>query len=117
MRRRIRFVMLMCMLSLSLPGVLCAQGLGNMAMPTNIGPIMGSGSSAPPAPDPALSINDTFVSFIDSAVPRTVIGLRFDATYNNRQPTRATYYYPKGGLPGGIGFPLPETRVDSQGAQ
>ena len=114
MRRRIRFAMVIGILALGLPGTLCAQGLGNMAMPTNMGPIMGSTSSAPRDTDPALSINDTFVSFIDSAVPRTVIGLRFDATYNNRQPSRATYVYPKGGLPGGIGFPLPETRVDAQ---
>lgn len=114
MRRRIRFAMLTCALLLGLPGLLRAQGLGNMAMPTNMGPIMGSGSSAPSPTDPALSINDTFVSFIDSAVPRTVIGFRFDATFDNRQPTRATYYFPKGGLPGSVGFPLPETRVDTQ---
>ena len=27
---------------------------------------------------------------------------------------RAEYYFPKGGIPGAVGFPLPETRVDTQ---
>src|SRR4051812_10156651 len=84
----------------SAPTVVRAQGgmnIGQMAMPS-MGPVspqtgtlagMSTQSAAPAkSDDPALGINDTFVSFIDSAVPRNIIGMRFDATYNNRQPMR-----------------------------
>src|ERR1043165_7159361 len=111
MGRRLRLLLMSCALTLGLPGIVCAQ-LSSTAMPS-LGPLMGTTQPAPAA-DPTISINDTFVSFIDSAVPRTVIGLRFDGTYDNRQPTRATYLFPKGGTPGSVGFPLPETRVDAQ---
>jgi hypothetical protein len=126
MRRRIRLVLLTSVLVLlgwGLPGMLCAQGInmGGMTMPSGMGALAAptgqmagaTNPTAAPAADPGLSINDTFVSFIDSAVPRNVIGLRFDGAYNNRQPTRATYLFAKGGLPNSVGFPLPETRVDT----
>jgi hypothetical protein len=123
MRRQHRFLILSAILVLlgwSLPGILRAQSLGsnNMTMPS-LGSMAGPTGqlagvpSAPASVDPALSINDTFVSFIDSAVPRNTVGLRFDANYNNRQPMRATYLFPKGGVPNSVGFPLPETRVDT----
>ena len=97
------------------------MNMGGMTMPSNMGPLagpsgqlMGTGTaSAAQNADPSLSINDTYVSFIDSAVPRNAFGLRFDAAYNNRQPTRATYLFAKGGLPNSTGFALPETRVNS----
>lgn len=122
MRRLNRFVILTASLLLwwGVPAMLRAQGMGGMAMP-NMGPLatpggrmagMGNAGKAPEA-EPSLSVNDTFVSFIDSAVPRNVIGLRFDADYNNRQPMRATYLFPKGAAPNTVGFPLPETRVDT----
>src|SRR5207247_2481627 len=121
---RPRFVMLTAALLLwsSLAGISRAQGIstGGMAMPSNIGTMAmpsgqmaGAGKPGQASTDVALSINATFVSFIDSAVPPNVIGTRFEATYINRQPTRATYLFPKGGVPGGVGFPLPETRVDT----
>jgi hypothetical protein len=96
------------------------MGLGNMMMPSSAGAMMPTGqlagASKPKSPDvdPALGINDTFVSFIDSAVPRNVIGLRFDGEYNNRQPMRATYLFPRGAQPNAVGFPLPERRVHTQ---
>ena len=124
MRRRNRFVSLAVCLTLcgwGLPGILRAQGMnmGGMAMPTSgMGALAGPpgqmlGATPPKDADPSLSINDTFVSFIDSAVPRNTVGLRFDAAYNNRQPMRATYLFAKGGVPNSVGFPLPETRVDT----
>lgn len=120
MHRRCRFAILIAVMLVwwGLPALVRAQG---MAMP-NMGPIampggsmagMGGVPGKAKDADPALSINDTFVSFIDSAVPRNVVGLRFDAEYNNRQPMRATYLFPKGAAPNTVGFPLPETRVDT----
>jgi hypothetical protein len=118
MRRRSRLVIGAAVLLLwwSMPGWLRAQGAA--AMPNMGPPLMPTGRLAgTPArqndADPPLGINDTFVSWIDSAVPRNVIGLRFDGEYNNRNPMRATYQFAKGGLPNTTGFPLPETRVNT----
>ena len=90
MSRRIRWIMLTSAIILSMPGIVRAQGLGPAPAMPNLGSMMGAtGQKGPPLTDPSLSINDTFVSFIDSAVPRTVVGLRFDGAYGIRQPTRA----------------------------
>jgi hypothetical protein len=48
------------------------------------------------------------VSFLDSALPRSTLRLRFDVNQYNRRPTRAEYLFP------GDGFPVPETRVHAQ---
>jgi hypothetical protein len=84
---------------------------GTMAMPQ--GTSFGAGN-AKKEEDPGIAISETFVGWLDSAVPRSTVGLRFDSLYNNRQPMRAEYYHPKGGLPNSNGFPLMETRVDYQ---
>src|SRR5215471_3900823 len=98
MRRRNRVAILSAAVMLllgGLPGMLRAQSmnmsgmtmpnLGQLAGPP--GQLLGASQSAQGSNfDPSLSINDTFVSFIDSAVPRNAFGLRFDAAYNNRQP-------------------------------
>jgi hypothetical protein len=78
-----------------------------------MGTLAGSGGSSRSV-DPGIAINETFVGFLDSAVPKSMVGTRLDLTYNNRQPMRAEYLHPKGGLPNTVGFPLPETRVDYQ---
>lgn len=106
------------------PAHLRAQGsgmnLGNMQSMPAMGQLASPagtmfGSSPPPKDeDPALGVTDTYVSFIDSAVPRNLVGLRFEAAYNNRQPMRAEYYHPAGGVPGSTGFPFVETRIDYQ---
>ncbi len=57
---------------------------------------------------------DSNVAFLDSALPRSHMRLRFDLDYSNRRPTRAEFLYPKGGLPGSPGMPLPETQVHAQ---
>src|SRR5262245_20712198 len=57
---------------------------------------------------------DTSVGYIDSAIPRNWLRIRFDAGYLNRQPTRAEFFYAQGGLPGSPGPPLPERNIDSQ---
>src|SRR5262245_45713730 len=85
--------------------------VGNLAAPS--GNMFGP-SPPPKAEDPALGITDTYVGFIDSAVPRNLVGVRFEALYQNLQPMRAEYYHPKGGLPGSTGFPFVETRIDYQ---
>jgi hypothetical protein len=85
--------------------------MGSM-MGSQPGSVMGAGSNSASAPDAPLAVTDSFVSFIDAALPRNVFGLRFEGDYNDRQPTRATYLFAKGG-PGGSGFPLPETGVNT----
>jgi hypothetical protein len=61
--------------------------------------------SAPSAPArDALNDSDTFVSFIDNALPRTQVRTYFDDFTRIRRPTRDAYLFPN--------FPLPETSVD-----
>ncbi|MBI1830634.1 MAG: transporter [Planctomycetes bacterium] len=115
MRRRL--LILTAFLTLAAwPGSARAQGMNaaNMNVP-NLGTLAGATVNRPAANpgEPTLNLNDTFVAFLDSAIPRNVVGLRFDADYGNRQPMRSTYLFPKGAVPGAVGFPLPETRVDT----
>jgi hypothetical protein len=56
-------------------------------------------------------VSDTSVGYIDPAIPGDVFRLRFDAANNDRRPTRAEFFYPKGG-PFGPGLPEPEPRVN-----
>ena len=123
LRRFVKLIAALTLAWLGMPDVVCAQtgGIGMApAMPSMgalaspMGSVQGTGKSSAASADPALSVNDTYVSFIDSAVPRNLFALRFESAFDNRQPMRAEYLFPKGGVPGGIGFPFPETRVDSQ---
>jgi hypothetical protein len=108
------------MLGLALPVMAHAQaasqGLGAMpklgSFSSPQGQVAGTGSTQ--SAEPALSINDTFVSFIDSAVPRSVIGFRFDDFMHNRQPMRALYIHPAGGPFTRNGFRQVETKVTYQ---
>lgn len=86
--------------------------LGSMSMPS--GSLAGVGKPKARPLDPELTIRDSYIGWIDAAVPRSTTGLRFDSTWNNVQPMRAEYYHPKGGPGGTVGFPLPETRVSYQ---
>jgi hypothetical protein len=56
---------------------------------------------------------DSSVGYIDSALLANQFRLRFDAAYDNTRPTRAEFFYPKGGATG-PGLPSPETKVDYQ---
>jgi hypothetical protein len=58
-------------------------------------------------------VSDSSVGYIDPAIPGDVFRFRFDAAYNDRRPTRAEFFYPKG-APSGPGLPVPEPRVDYQ---
>jgi hypothetical protein len=58
-------------------------------------------------------VTDSSVGYIDNAIPGTVFRFRYDTAYNNPRPTRAEFFYPKGGF-GGRGLPLPERSVDYQ---
>ena len=51
---------------------------------------------------------DSYVSFIDTALPRSHVRLRNDANQFNFRPTRAEYLFPADG------FRVPETRVHVQ---
>ena len=56
--------------------------------------------------------------YIESAVPRSMARLRFDAGYNNNRPDRGEFFYAKCGCfrpqPGSNGPPRPERNVDYQ---
>src|SRR5262245_45489947 len=75
---------------------------------TTMNPPQDSGSASPPV------YPGTAVSFIDSAVPRTMLRLRYDLDYTNHRSTRAEYLFPKGGLPNSPGMPFPEPNVSMQ---
>jgi hypothetical protein len=116
MPRQTRIVVLTVLAALvwlGRPALARAQQTMNIGQMPSMGPVMGTqsgsiagvGANSPPAADPPLGVNDSFVSFIDSALPRNIFGLRFEGDYNNRQPTRASYLFGK--------FPLTETRVDT----
>jgi hypothetical protein len=66
----------------------------------------GQGTSGP-------RVSDSSVGYIDSAIPGDVFRFRFDAADNDRRPTRAEFFYPRGG-PVGPGLPEPERSVDFQ---
>jgi hypothetical protein len=64
-------------------------------------------------PDEGPTVADSSVGYIDSAIPGNRLRLRFDAAFDDRTPTRAEFFYARGG-PGNPGPPRPEARVDFQ---
>jgi hypothetical protein len=88
-----------------------------LAQAPETGPELGGAGAA---------IGSSNVGYIDSAIPRTQVRVRFDAAYDDNRPDRAEFIYPKCGcfatLPPGNplrdpkapGPPLPETRIDWQ---
>jgi len=56
---------------------------------------------------------DTSVGYIDSAVPLSLLRLRFDAADRDRRPDRADFFWP-GGTTSTLGPPLPERQVNWQ---
>ncbi len=82
-------------------------------------PLPEATASTTPAPaaesstDSGPAVVESSVGYIDSAIPASQFRLRFDAAYDNRRPTRAEFFYPKGGATG-RGLPVPESNVDYQ---
>jgi hypothetical protein len=70
------------------------------------GSVRAQGTSGP-------RVSDSGTGYIDPAIPGDILRFRFDAAYNDRVPTRAEFFYPKG-APLGPGLPEPEPRVDYQ---
>jgi hypothetical protein len=69
----------------------------------------GTGSAGGGSTGPVIS--NTTVGYIDSAVPASLFRLRFEAGYNNVQPSRGEFFYSRSPtFPGEIA----ETRVDYQ---
>jgi hypothetical protein len=60
------------------------------------------------------TVESSSVGYIDPAIPGSQVRVRADAAYRNRRPTRAEFFYPKGGGAGGPGTPFPETSIDYQ---
>jgi hypothetical protein len=71
-----------------------------------VGSACGQGTSGP-------TVSDSSVGYIDPAIPGNIIRFRFDTANNDRRPTRAEFFYPRGG-PAGPGLPDPEPRVNFQ---
>jgi hypothetical protein len=89
----------------SMPGhlgknALRAGVLVSLAWAVLAGPAQGQSDSGRGSADA-----DTNVGYIDSAVPFSHLQLRFDAADRANRPTRAEFFYPRGG-------PDAETRVD-----
>jgi len=85
----------------------CIAALAIIVLAVNLaGTCVAQGTSGP-------RVSDSSVGYIDSAIPGDVFRFRFDAAYNDRRPTRAEFFYPKG-APLGPGLPQPESRVDFQ---
>jgi hypothetical protein len=59
------------------------------------------------------TVSDSSVGYIDPAIPGNVFRFRFDAANEDRRPTRAEFFYPKG-APSGPGLPDPQPRVNFQ---
>jgi hypothetical protein len=60
-----------------------------------------------------ITVADTSVGYIDSAIPGNLLRLRFDAEYDLNRATRAEFFYARTG-PSGPGLPLNESRIDDQ---
>lgn len=89
-----------------------ALGQGRIStMPVNA---LQNPDGTPAEDDPGPFDTQTFVSFIDNAVPRTQVRLRFDAGYDLRRNDRSSYLFPQSGFPGAMGFQKPEPRVHAQ---
>src|SRR6266478_1129137 len=56
---------------------------------------------------------ESSVGYIDSAIPASVLRLRFDADYNLNRASRAEFFYARTG-PLGPGLPKAESRIDDQ---
>jgi hypothetical protein len=86
-------------------GVLAATGIILLGLaPT---PARSQGAGEPGA-------SGSNVGYIDSALTGDLFRLRFDASYRDRQPTRAEFFWPKSGSIGGPGPRKAETSVDYQ---
>ena len=70
-------------------------------------PVLGPNQSSQAPVNDNLTVGESAVSIIDSALPRNMLRLRLDLGYDDPQPTRAEYFMGKGGLP------LLETKINS----
>lgn len=101
------------------------------AQPQAAAPSPAAQAALSPEMGPALggegfALASSGVGYIDSAIPRTMVRLRYDAAYDNNRPDRAEFFYPKCGCfatlpptnpaydPKAPGPPLPEKKVDYQ---
>jgi hypothetical protein len=73
------------------------------------------GDTQEPQPETGetISLLDSSVGYIDSAIPATQFRLRYDAAYDGRRSTRAEFFYAKTS-PTGPGLPQAERRIDYQ---
>src|SRR3954452_8070897 len=70
-----------------------------------------AGTTLAPDTDDGPTGKESTVGYIDSALPRNTFRLRYDAAYDFQSPTRAEFFWARGGSPG---VPRPETRLDYQ---
>src|SRR5207245_1236098 len=61
-----------------------------------------------------LTVGESRVGYVDSAIPTNQFRLRFDAGYDFHRPNRAEFFYAKNAPIGGPGLPLVERSIDYQ---
>ncbi len=105
---------------LAVTGLLAFHAPPVLAQPVpDFTPVLGPAPVTSPTqlvPEPGndnLTINESNVAIIDSALPRNTLRLRLDLGYDDPQPTRAEYFMAKGGLPFSPGLPLLEPKINS----
>src|SRR5688572_23612785 len=96
MPSQVRFLIWFAVLALLLGerSALFAQG-------RTLAPARANFINPPRDAEPEEGLPDVFscVSFIDSALPRNMLRLRFDRVERFKRPTLAEYFQPKGGVP------------------
>src|SRR5437763_9993782 len=83
--------------TLVLLGLLCEAAHAQAPAPASPAP---SAGAAAPSSQSGPDVLDSSVGYVDSALPRDQLRLRFDTAYSANRPTRAEFFYPKGGAAG-----------------
>ena len=92
--------------------VIAATGLALTATPASG---QQSPATSPGSNEPPILISDSNTGYVDNAIVGNQLRLRADASYNQKQPDRAEFFYAKCGCygPPAPGMPQPEKSVDA----
>jgi hypothetical protein len=103
----------------TLPGAtITSPGAGTGAAPSEMGDTGAggfAGLTAGAGVGSSVALNSA-VTYIDSAIPQSMIRFRFDSAYDDNRPDRGEFFYPKCGCfsgGNGPGPPLMETKIQS----
>jgi hypothetical protein len=89
------------------------MGLGSLAVsPSQYGGAAGAGGQK--SDDDSIAIKESFVSFVDSAIPRNIMMMQITAGWRMNEPWRSEYFLAKPQPVGGGGLSSIETSLDYQ---